>query len=201
MKALLGFVLAVLLFVATVFFARHVATTGIANAPAPKALGWERGQSVPESAIVKKGPFLNRTFKTDYAQPVAGLDEVLVSYTAKQGVCGVTGFHNFTSKDGYGAAHLSMADEWADRIAAKFGGVAGNKAQNYGTVSDEPQDLLRALNRGDAFYFYRWGRRNLPEGYSAVEVVARPSYIKLQFKFDNWSACDAEREAARQAEL
>ena len=166
----------------------------------PNALGWERGQSVPESAIVRQGN-AQGPLKTDYVRPVAGLDEVVVSYTDKQGVCSVNGFHNFTSNESYGAVHRMKVDEWAGRVAAKFDGVAGEKSDmNLDTLFDEPQYWLRALERGNAFYFYSW-RKTLPEGYAAVEVSAAIGYVRLLFKFDNWDACEAEREAATQAEL
>ena len=154
----------------------------------PKALGWERGQSVPESAIVEQS-YAQGPFKGDYVQPVAGLDRVFVIHTAKQGVCAVTGLHNFTSKDGYGygMAHRSKVDEWADRVAAKFGGVAGEK---WDVNFD-----------GSAYYFYGWNKSLLPEGYSSVQVHAKSGYVVLLFQFDNYDACEAEREAAMRAEL
>ena len=191
-------IVAAILTVACVVFAALIGVQAFGQEP--KALGWERGQSVPEGAIVKKG-IAQGPSKTDYAQPVAGLHEVLVSYTDKQGVCSVAGFHNLTSNNVYGITHRSKTDEWADRVFAKFDGVAGEKSDaNFDTLFDEPKYWLRALERGNAFYLYSW-RKNLPEGYSAVDVAARPSYIRLMFKFDNWDACEAEREAATQAEL
>lgn len=159
----------------------------------PKALGWERGQGVPESAIMHgaaQGPL-----KMGYAQPVAGLDEVIVTYTEKQGVCAVIGIREFTSDDGYNKGHRARVDEWAGRVAAKFGGVAGAK------------------KAGANSYSYEWREEELPEGYAVAIVAAggaggrspepgQPaSSVVLHFRFDNWDACVAELEAAMQAEL
>lgn len=166
----------------------------------PKALGWERGQAVPPSAIVKQGASAG-PLKYDHAAPVAGLDEVIVVYTDRSGVCSVIGIERFTSNDAYGIKHRSKVDEWAERVATKFGGVAGtNNDENYDTLFDEPEDWLTALKRGNAFYYYSWSDK-LPEGYSTVEVVAGADNVRLLFKFDNNDACEAEKEAATQAEL
>ena len=170
------------------------ATTGIAMAQEPKALGWERGQSVPESAITKQA-HSTRPLKAGWTQPLAGLHHVLVGYTNTQGVRFVVGRYDFTSNDSYGADHRMQVDEWADRVAAKFGGVAGEKlVGNSDPVFDEPKDWLRALKRGNAFYFYHW--KDLPEGYAHVVVAAAADYVALQFNFDN--AGVAELEAATQ---
>ena len=177
-----------LAFVLSVLFA----TIGFATAEGPKALGWERGQSVPDSAIkhgAAQGPL-----KMGYAQPVAGLDEVIVTYTDKQGVCAVIGIREFASNDGYKRGHRARVDEWAGRVAAKFGGVAGAKTADANS------------------YSYEW-REELPEGYAVALVAAGgpggrspepgqpPSSVVLHFRFDNWDACVAELEAAMQAEL
>lgn len=135
-------------------------------------------------------------------EPVAGLDEVVVVYTDKLGVCVVVGIERFASNDAYGIAHRSKVDEWAERVALKFDGVAGTNADaNHDTLFDEPEDWLTALERGNAFYIYSWEEDKRPDGYQAVEVVAEVDYVKLLFQFDNYDACKAEQEAWTQAEL
>ena len=199
-------IVAAILTVACAVFAALIGVQAFGQEP--KALGWERGQGVPQSAIIKhrfgvaQGPL-----KTNWTHPVAGLDRVLVSYTDKQGVCSVFGYHYFPTPDsGYGSTYRFKVDEWADRVAAKFGGVAGERTDvNYDTVLDNPKDWVRALERGSAFYFYDWSKR-LPEGYEEVAVAAGirddyVSYVEIRFRFDNWDACLAEREAAMRAEL
>ena len=184
----------------------------------PKALGWERGQSVPESAIVKPG-FAEGPLKTDFVQPVAGLDEVLVGYTDKQGVCSVMGAQYFIPN--YAREYRDKVDEWASGVGLKFR-VDGNKLEwNSDTVFNEPKDWLRAFERGRVYYFYSWQFKELPEGYADATVELRPGWrvvgwpdrhrhqprvryeglVVLTFRFDNWGACVAEREAAMQAKL
>ena len=175
-------------------------TTATTLAQTPKALGWERGQAVPQSAIVEQGNE-EGPLKRAFVQPVAGLDEVVVVYTDKLGVCAVVGIERLTSTDGYGIAHRSKVDEWAERVATKFGGVAGTNADaNHDPVFDEPEYWLTALERGNAYYIYSW-EDGLPDGYQAVEVVAQVGYVKLLFQFDSYRACEAEQEAWTQAEL
>ena len=146
----------------------------------PKALGWERGQAVPQSAIVRQndreGPL-----KSARVEPAAGLDDMTINYTDKLGVCAVNGIDRLPSFD------ASEVDKWAERVATKFGGIAGTK--------------LFDLDTGIA---YDWSD-SLPEGYSSVNVAmireGSAASLMLIFRFDNHSACEAEQEAWTQAEL
>ena len=146
----------------------------------PKALGWERGQAVPQSAIVRQsdreGPL-----KSAKVEPAAGLDSMMIYYTDKLGVCSVNGFDELPSFD------ASEVDKWAERIATKFDGVAGTK--------------LFDLDTGIA---YDWSD-SLPEGYSRIYVAmigdGSVAIVMLMFEFDNHDACEAEQEAWTQAEL
>ena len=146
----------------------------------PKALGWERGQAVPQSAIVAQG-IREGPLKAAKVDPAAGLDDMMVEYTDKLGVCSVSGFDELPSFD------ASEVDKWAERIATKFGGVVGTK--------------LFDLDTGIA---YSWSD-DLPEGYLDVAVVmvgdGSAAIITLIFNFDNHDACEAEQEAWTQAEL
>ena len=150
-------------------------------AQTPKALGWERGQAVPQSAIVKQGK-AEGPFKFATVEPVAGLYEVELEYTDKLGVCTVIGVERFTSGESR-EFQLDQLDLWAERVATKFGGVAGTKSP----VADG----------------YTWRGANLPEGYDSVGVALAvdPAEVMLIFRFDNHHACDAEQEAWTQAEL
>ena len=177
-----------------------VALVASAFAQTPKALGWERGQAVPQSAIIEhataEGPW-----KIAPVESVAGFDVVAVVYTDKLGVCGVGGVEWITSNNAYGTVHRRKVDDWAERVASKFDGVAGTKTDaNIDTLFDKARHWLTALKRGNVVYRYSW-RDSLPEGYSYVEVVAAADHVAVSFRFDNYDACRAEKEAAQRAEL
>ena len=112
----------------------------------PKALGWERGQAVPQSAIINQGSS-EGPLRQAYVQPVAGLDTVEVAYTEKIGVCAIHGYDSFSFS--------FQVDKWAEHVATKFGGVAGTKIGKGG------------------FVVYGWFGDDVPKGYSKA-IVAGP---------------------------
>ena len=160
----------------------------------PKALGWERGQAVPESAIVKQGS-INGRLKHAYVKPVAGVDEVLLSYTDKLGVCAVAGIERFTSNSAYRSKVPDTVRKWAERVVSKFGKIDTNPD----AWGDESKYWLKSLvvtaaTRHNPHYYYSWRKEDLPEGYWAITVSAEPDYVEVLFAFDNHRACQAEQE-------
>ena len=163
-----------------------VALAASAFAQTPKALGWERGQAVPQSAIAEQGSSEGPQKSATVWKPVAGLDKVVLEYTEKLGVCAVYGYGGFTSID----PSLEVR-QWAERVATKFGGVAGTK------VVDDA---------GSKAVVYVWNDDDLPGGYSLVMVTGPfeldgETVVMMGFFFDNHDACEAEQEAWTQAEL
>ena len=185
-----------------------------AFAQTPKALGWERGQAVPQSAIVKQhasqGPL-----KSAAVEPVGGLNGTILYYTEELGVCSVVGIHAFVTPEacrqhGLPAGCMANAEDpasqlfkWEDRVAAKFGGLRGAR------VSDP---------FGSDYGGYFWPPDNVTQGYASAAVYVVPDArrlvssipgesgvplheVRLSFYFDNYDACEAEQEAAIQAEL
>lgn len=170
----------------------------------PKALGWERGQAVPEGALIGVRPAIHDLEGSPYKvgevtallRPKA-LRQVRVWYTEKSGVCEVEGYAHLNPNDPPELQQVEL-DKWAERIASKFGGIAGRPAQ-WGN---------------GPLYGYYWGYTSaegtsqVPDGYQSVAVTpfmnianGEISAVKLNFDFkegwdgEGWTACRGEVDA------
>ena len=158
-----------------------VALAASAFAQTPTAFGWERGQAVPASAIVKQSES-DGMLKEGFVRPVAGFEKMAIIYTDKLGVCAVVGLDSVPpipaadtdTAAATWAAH-DAADTWAARVATKFNGVAATD------VAEEDDGEM-----------YRWLGL---EGYDTVTVAAfviqGDVKLAVTFSFDNWDACQA----------
>ena len=156
-----------------------MALAASAFAQTPKALGWERGQAVPASAIVEQGG-TEGAIKYAFVKPVEGFDGVLVAYTDNLGVCAVSGTERFPSRRAYRANVFDNGRVLRARVASKFG---------------QTEDVWRRLNftsTTDAKGFiYNWKKDELPVGYRVIQARAREEHylIRVIFAFDNHQAC------------
>ena len=160
-----------------------VALAAYAFAANPQALGWERGQAVPESAIVEQGG-IEGALKFAYVKPVEGFDSVLVAYTDNLGVCAVAGTERFASRRAYRAKVFDVGKAWMERVASKFGKTVD--PFKVLTLSVTPDGKGNA----DSSFAFSWKEDELPQGYRAIQVIAKPDYIRVQFAFDNHRACE-----------
>ena len=134
---------------------------------------------------------------------------MLVAYTDNLGVCAVAGAELLPSRRA-SEAH-DKGREWRKRVVSKFGKTEANPApattsrdsrDSISIIFDEPDlaffELLTmsgtADGRGnaDSTFVYSWKKDALPAGYRAIQVSAKPHYVRVTFAFDNHHACQAE---------
>lgn len=131
-------------------------------------------------------------------------ESVIVVATPGQGVCQVSGIGKNHGDDRYGESVRKVFGEIRSQVSATYGNSDLFDHLRRGALWRDSRDWVMAVKQNERSYQASWGvesRATLKNRVkeillSAVALDSDTSYLHLQFRFDNYAACDAERKSA-----
>jgi len=131
------------------------------------------------------------------------MESYVVTATPGQGVCLVRGVGVDHDNDGYGSAVQRAVGELRRQVEATYGPGKLFDHLNAGSMWHESNYWIMGILKNERSYQVSWANNsvtNLPNNVAEIleTVVAtesEKSYVTLQFKFKNYTACKAEMTA------
>ena len=128
------------------------------------------------------------------------MEAYVVTATPEQGVCMVKGVGVDHAGDAYGYKIIDVAADLRRQISVTYGSSRLNDFLESGSIWRESNDWAMAILKHERSYQFVWNRSagsTLPNNVVEIlETVGATSpgstYLTLQFKYSNYSACQAE---------
>jgi len=132
----------------------------------------------------------------------SAFDKYLVQFSIASGACWIKGIGKDIESDSYGIRTKSAIDKIAGQISKKYGTSEKSDRLLPGSIWDDPDDWMTALDQNERFYLYEWSRETgatmADTGVRKILLVAQSSgggdgYAILEFYLDNHDDCEREK--------
>ena len=110
-------------------------------------------------------------FRIKAPSPHPMFDDYIVQYTDLLGVVWIKGIGPYNAIDIFGNSLRSNVDRAADQLSMKYGKYEKTDFLITGSMWDEPQYWMNALEDGQRHYCFMWTRKSCPSLPDDIESI------------------------------